>query len=75
MSERCSAVIDTYLGIIQCHRDDGRNHGGPHYHDNIEGSRVTARIEWWDHKSGYGSIPAKRLAQGSWERMTSKAGS
>lgn len=69
MTEDCSAAIDTFNGVVQCHREDGRDHGGPHYHDVIEDGRLQSRIEWWDHESGYGSIPAKRLVQGSWERM------
>ena len=65
----CSAAIDTILyGIVQCHRRDGRDHGGPHYHDHIEDGRLDGRVEWWDHVSGYAVISAMRLTQGPWER-------
>lgn len=75
----CTATVDTVpFGIVECHRrdpgDGGRDHGGPHYHDNIEDGRVTARVEWWDHVAGYGVTPAARLAPGPWDRMFTRRG-
>lgn len=58
----CTAVIDTLpFGIVQCHRQDGRNHSGGHYYDHIVDGRLDARVDWYDDMSGYGVTPAVRL--------------